>query len=130
MSVDDSKQEAWAAMQAERGRPPPTLAEPELPLRGGGGGGTSGGMEPRVAKLEAHMEHVRAELSKLADLPADLATVKERLLHLPTKADMKVDVDGAIDRAGTRTQRTIAIASGAVTLAIAAINYLPRLFGH
>lgn len=76
------------------------------------------------------MEHVRSELGKLATVPSDLATIKERLTHLPTKSDMKTDVDGAIDRAGTRTQRTIAIASGAVTLAIAAITYLPKLLGH
>lgn len=54
-----------------------------LPL--GGGGGTSDGMEPRIAKLEAHMEHVRAELGKLAPVPERLRAVEVRIDHLPTK---------------------------------------------
>ncbi len=76
------------------------------------------------------MEHVIAELGKLSGLPADLATIKERFSHLPTKAEAKADIDAAIDRAGARTQRVIAIVGGLVTLAVAGITYLPRLLGH
>lgn len=54
-------------------------------LKAGNGGGTSDGMEPRIAKLEAQMEAVRSDLSRLANLPADLATVKENVRHLPSK---------------------------------------------
>lgn len=42
-------------------------------------------MEPRIAKLEAHMEHVRADLGKLADVPSSLAALTERVAHLPAK---------------------------------------------
>lgn len=54
-------------------------------LKSGGGDGTYDGMEPRVAKLEAHMEHVRADLAKLASVPADLAELKAKIAELPTK---------------------------------------------
>ena len=54
-------------------------------LKGAGGDGTFNGMEPRVAKLEAHMEHVRTELAKLADVPVDLAILKTKVEHLPGK---------------------------------------------
>lgn len=42
-------------------------------------------MEARVAKLEAHMEHVRDELRKLASVPADIAGMKSDIANLPTK---------------------------------------------
>lgn len=54
-------------------------------LKSGDGGGTFEGMEARVAKLEADMDHVKRSLDRLADVPADLATLKERTSHLPTK---------------------------------------------
>lgn len=85
-------------------------------------------MEARIAKLEANMEHVKGELSKLSGVPADLATLKERTSHLPTKADMKDEVKTAIDRAASRVQRNIGIIGGIVAIAVAAINYLPRFF--
>lgn len=68
-------------------------------LQNGSGGGTSGGMEARVAKLEAHMEHVRSDISKLADVPADLATLKERITHLPSKGFIVTATVGAIGAA-------------------------------
>ena len=110
------------------GTVPPSPPVP--PFHSGGGNGIPNDMEARVAKLEAHMEHVRSELGKLASLPADAATIKERLMHLPTKAEVKADIDVAIERAAGRTQRTIAIASGLVMIVGAAINLLPKLLGH
>lgn len=80
-------------------------------------------MEARIARLEAGMDFVKSELSKLSGLPVELARLTERVNHLPTKAD----VDAAVDRAAARTQRTVAVAGGLVTLAVAAMNYLPRL---
>lgn len=62
--------------------PPPP---PAPPLNPPGGGGSSGGMEPRIARLEAQMEHVQGALLKLSDVPANLATLIERVAHLPTK---------------------------------------------
>lgn len=82
-------------------------------------------MEARIARLEASMDFVKAELNKLSGVPVELARLSERVSHLPTKSD----VDAAIDRAGARTQRTMAIVGGLVTVAVAAINYLPKLLG-
>jgi hypothetical protein len=55
------------------------------PLKPPSGGGNFGDMEARVAKLEAHMEHVRGELAKLASLPVEVATIKTKVEHLPGK---------------------------------------------
>jgi len=115
----------WADRQQQRQR---DEIEPQLPLPGGGGGDNSGGVEARLAKLEASMDHVKADLGRLAGVPADLARVAERLNHLPTKAEMTTDMETAIDRSGARIQRTVAVVGGLVALAIAAINFLPKLF--
>ena len=80
-------------MQAERNKGP---VEPGLPLFGGGDGGTSGGMEARLAKLEAHMEHVLEALRKLAPLPERLATLDERVDHLPGKGFVVTAAMGTI----------------------------------
>ena len=60
-----------------------SLPPPNLPPTGQRGSG--GEMEPRIARLEAHMENVRGELVKLATVPVDLAIVKTRVEHLPGK---------------------------------------------
>ena len=50
-------------------------------LKSGDGGGTSGdGMEPRLAKLEAQMEHVQADLAKLANVPVNIAAIKGEMV--------------------------------------------------
>lgn len=65
-------------------------------LRAPSDGGNSGGMEPRIAKLEAHVEHMRGDIGELkADVRAlkadttqmrsDLATANTRIEALPTK---------------------------------------------
>lgn len=107
--------------------PGPKIEAEVEPLHGGGGGGMFGGMEPRIAVLEADMKHVKAQLDKLAGVPSDLATLKERTSHLPTKAEMQKDIEAQLDRSAGRVQRTIGITGGLVTLAVAAINYLPKL---
>lgn len=45
-------------------------------------------MEARVAILETHVEHIRGDLAKLASVPTDLAVLKTRVDHLPTKGWM------------------------------------------
>lgn len=60
----------------------------EQQLKSSDAGGTSGGMEARIAKLEAHMEHVRDDLAKLQGIPVDVATLKSDVSHLPTKGWM------------------------------------------
>lgn len=55
------------------------------PLKHDGGGGTSGGMESRVTRLEVTMEHVREDMREIKD------TLKEmtgKLSELPTKNDL------------------------------------------
>jgi hypothetical protein len=56
-------------------------------LKHGGGDDTLPPMdiEPRVAKLEAHMEHVRSSVDKLTGIPKDVAVLAERISHLPGK---------------------------------------------
>ena len=76
---------------------------PDRPLQSGGGGGTYDGMEARVAVLETHVEYIRRDISDLkadmgvirsdlgkvkdevADLRTGLATLTERVSHLPDK---------------------------------------------
>jgi hypothetical protein len=81
MNVDSNVVDAFSRFTGKK-----RSAEPETPpLKGGSGDGTSGGMEARIAKLEAQMEGVRADLNKLSGVPVDLARVDERVKHLPGK---------------------------------------------
>jgi len=93
-TVDDSRLADWQAARRQRG------LDLELPLNGGGGGGTYDSMEPRIAKLEAHMEHANKQLDKLSDVPAILARIEERLNHTPTKIEALGYLGGAIVLAG------------------------------
>lgn len=52
------------------------------PLQKGGGGGTSGGMEDRVARLEKSVEKIGDQMVTIRE---DIATIKENVRHLPTK---------------------------------------------
>lgn len=65
-------------------------------LKSGGGGGTSGGMEARVAKLEASVDHIQKDIAEIKSdvrefrtsigaLNSTSATLTERVSHLPTK---------------------------------------------
>lgn len=59
-------------------------------LKEGGGGGTSGGMDGRVDRLE----------KDVADLRVDMATVKENLRHLPSKPWMFTTLLGLLTAIG------------------------------
>ena len=58
-------------------------------LSGGGGDGTSEGMEARVAVLETHVEIMRRDVADLkvgvGEVKVQLATLTERVAHLPSK---------------------------------------------
>ena len=58
-------------------------------LKGGGGNGTSDGMEARVAKIEAFLETIRSEVAALRtngrDVRDRLIRLEERVAHLPSK---------------------------------------------
>ena len=96
----------------------PIFPEHRPALKGGDGGGTSGGMEARVAKLESDVEHVKRTLDDLrADVKAtrsDIGAMKvdfgrfdERMKHMPGK--------GFIFSVGLGL---LAAAGGIITLAV------------
>jgi len=57
---------------------------PGPPLQPPSGGGTSNGMEARVAKLEAHVQHILGDVSALK---ADMRDVRDRLPRIETRLD-------------------------------------------
>ncbi|MEQ3672379.1 hypothetical protein [Pseudophaeobacter sp.] len=69
-------------------------------LPGGSGGGNSGGMEPRVAKLEASVEHIAADVvamrSDVANARERLAALEVKVDHLPTKGFIVTVVAAAL----------------------------------
>lgn len=81
-SVDDSKVAAWNESQRRQAE---LRGQPELPLSGGGGGGTYIPMESRVSRLETHMEYVRRDLDSIE---GKLDKLIEQTQHSPTKADL------------------------------------------
>ncbi|MGX1100085.1 hypothetical protein [Amorphus sp. MBR-141] len=50
-------------------------------LSSGGGGGTSDGMEPRIARLEKDMSEIKSDLKKIG---LDVSETKGRLSAMPT----------------------------------------------
>jgi hypothetical protein len=63
---------------------------------GGGGNGSSGAMEARVARLEVDVEHIKRDIGDIksdirslsvqtTELRTTLATLTERVAHLPSK---------------------------------------------
>lgn len=129
MNTENIKEviEQLKQLDSDRGGASPPHGPPRPPLNNGGGGGKSPDMEARVAKLEALMEGVRADLGKLSDVPADLAGVKERLNHLPTKIEAKKDLDDAVDKLGTRVQRMVTIAGTLVGIVGVSVTVIAKL---
>lgn len=73
--VDESQREAWRAMQVSRGH---RTAEPELPLYGGGGGGTLPPMDSvkyQIEAVEARTDTKFSELRRDMDSFATRSTV-------------------------------------------------------
>lgn len=64
--------------------------------KSGGGGGPTGDSDARVVRLEAHMEHVRSDLSVLRDVPVQIATLTERVAHLPSKGFVVTAATGTV----------------------------------
>lgn len=56
--------------------------QPKTGLNEGGGDGTSGDMEARVARLEKNVDALAKDVS---DMRVDIGTLKENVRHLPTK---------------------------------------------
>lgn len=55
-------------------------------LKSGGGGGTSGGMEDRVTRLETHVEYLRRDSDEIR---GSLRDIDQKLNLLPTKRDLE-----------------------------------------
>ena len=58
------------------------------PLNTSGGGGTFDGMEPRVAALEAHVEHIRSDVS---EIKSDLKEIRRDMV-----ADFRIGISALI----------------------------------
>lgn len=97
------------------------------PLSGGGGGGTSGGMEARVAALEAHVAHIQTDVSDLkadvkgvtvsvSELRTELGRLTVKVEHLPSREDI-----------GKTVRNWLAVAVAAATLVNLAVTWAPRL---
>jgi hypothetical protein len=76
-------------------------------LHSGGGGGTSDGMEARVAKLEAVVEHIQKDIAEIktdvrefrtgiGSLNVSTGTLSERVTHLPSKGFIVVALLAAL----------------------------------
>jgi hypothetical protein len=74
---------------------------------GGGGGGTVDGMEARVARLEADVSHIQSDIGEIkstlksldahvSEARVTVATLTERIGHLPTKAYIGMWITGGI----------------------------------
>lgn len=83
-------------------------------LNNGGGGGTFGGMEARVARLESDMEHVKKSVadiatdmkavrSTLGDLKVDFGRFDERSKQMPTKGFIFTTSAGLLGACGGLT---------------------------
>lgn len=73
MSLDDSRRSDWLAMQRRLGRS--KEQEPELPLHGGGSGGTYDGMVPIKDYVDARDEAVESRLKAKLDTLATKGTI-------------------------------------------------------
>jgi hypothetical protein len=76
-------------------------------LKGGGGGGTFDGMVPRIAALETHVEYIKRDIAELKasieavrkdvnGLKVDVATLIERVSHLPSKGFIVTSIISAL----------------------------------
>lgn len=58
------------------------LSQENKDLKSGGGGGTFDGMEPRINRLETRIDLVT---DRLGTVDVSIATLTERIAHLPSK---------------------------------------------
>lgn len=103
-----------------------SLNAPNRPLQSAGGGGTFDGMEARIAILETHVEHIREDIGDLKknvgslqkdviDIKVGLATLTERVNHLPSKGYIVTTSLGIV---------------GAIGAIIAFQDHIRAWFGH
>lgn len=84
MAIEDRIQQMLSELHTFR-----EAQRTDASLFGGGPGGTSGGMDARITKLEASVAHAERDIGELrSDMKTvlmDIATLKENVRHLPTK---------------------------------------------
>lgn len=85
MKLEEATQAYWEEMREFRAS--------MIDLKGGGSGGTFGGMESRVTKLETQMEFVRDDLKEIKQ---DLKSVLDRLGQMPTKRDLSNNIFASV----------------------------------
>lgn len=86
----------------------------ERALKTGSGGGTSDGMEARVARLEAHVEVLRADV---ADIRVSLASLTERVVILTERVAILTERVAHLPSKGfvvTSNMTAIALLSGLI----------------
>lgn len=107
MSVDRTLEDFFAEASKARA----VLRDEQAPLRNGGGGGTSGGMEARLARLEADMDHVKRDVGDLRSdvrvvmsgvegLRTSAGVIDEKLKHVATIGQMWVAAIGIVAALG------------------------------
>lgn len=87
MSIDETRKAEWVHSQQQRSR----AMDSADTLKGGGGGGMSGDMESRVAKLENGVHDINKQLT---DVRVLLAGIDERTKHMPSKWDVVLILGG------------------------------------
>lgn len=134
--------------QMYAGEPAAALPDALRRLQGGGATGMSGSMEPRIARLEATLEHVQGDvaalktdmrdvrdrLGLLAPMRDDVATLKTEVGSLrASTADVRerlARLEERVSHLPTKDQfyRTIWFAGAAIVSAMGAfVTYAPRL---
>jgi hypothetical protein len=97
----------WTVHHIEDYRQAAGLGTVPARLKSGGGGGTSDGIEPRVAKLEASVEHIQKDIAEIkidmrefrtgiGALNVSTGTLTERVSHLPSKGFVVVALLAAL----------------------------------
>jgi len=77
-----------------------------------------GEMEAKIATLNAHMEHVRADLGRLADVPERLGRVEVQVNNLPTKDYLSGKLGDLLRNTVLSIGLIVSIAGVAVTAAV------------
>ena len=82
MAIEDSKPDYGHVVVSPRTKEWFERPDGRDPLKNGDGGGNSGDMERRLALVEDSVKELRRDVG---DIKVDLATLKERVAHLPGK---------------------------------------------
>lgn len=85
MTIRPVNEEYLRELEARLNHEERQVEESEPALKGGRGGGTSGGMEERVTRLETHFEYVRRDLD---DIRGTQSKILDIVIAQPTRSDL------------------------------------------